>query len=70
MAIHRKNSLVDFLQKMDEQTKRNDTDPFLINEKTTSRYALPVKDNIDYTRSIPDLRSQKVRSSSTSGRPN
>ena len=54
-----KNSLVDFLQKMNEETKRNDSDPFLIIERTTSRYASPVKDNIDYTRSIPDLRSQK-----------
>ena len=54
-----KNSLVDFLQKMNEQTKPNDSDPFLLIERTTSRYALPVKDNIDYTRSIPDLRGAK-----------
>ena len=54
-----KNSLVDFLQKMNEQTKRNDSDPFLIIDRMTSRYALPVKDNIDYTRSIPDLRGAK-----------
>ena len=53
-----KNSLVDFLQKMNEQTKRNDSDPFLVIDRMTSRYALPVKDNIDYTRSIPDLRDQ------------
>ena len=54
-----KNSLVDFLQKMNEQTKRNDSDPFLVIDRMTSRYALPVKDNIDYTRSIPDLRGAK-----------
>ena len=53
-----KNSLVDYLQKMNEQTKPNDSDLFLLVERTTSRYALPVKDNIDYTRSIPDLRGQ------------
>jgi len=54
-----KNSLVDFLQKMDEQTKREESDPFLLIERTTNRYALPVKDNIDYTRSIPDLQGQQ-----------
>ena len=54
-----KNSLVDFLQKMDEQTKRDQFDPYLIIERATNRYALPVKDNIDYTRSIPDLQGQQ-----------
>ena len=34
--------------------------PFLIIDKIASRYAMPIKDNIDYTRSIPDL--QKHRS--------
>ena len=53
-----KNSLVDFLQKMNEQTTRSNSDPFLVIDKMTSRYALPVKDNIDYTRSIPDLGGQ------------
>ena len=28
-------------------------------EENLSRYALPIKDNIDYTRSIPDLRKDK-----------
>lgn len=50
-----KNRLVEELQKMDTD-KRKDRDrisPFL--GRRTSRYALPIRDNIDYTRSISDL---------------
>ena len=54
-----KNKLVDLLQQMSDERSRSQTDPFLLIDKTTSRYALPVKDNIDYTRSIPDLRGQQ-----------
>ena len=54
-----KNSLVDLLQQMSDERSRSHTDPFLLIDKTTSRYALPVKDNIDYTRSIPDLHGQR-----------
>ena len=48
-----KNQIVDLLQKHapDEGAKS----PFLIVDRTTSRYATPIKDNIDFTRSIPDL---------------
>ena len=35
------------------------SDAFFLIDKATSRYALPVKENIDYTRSIPDLRGQE-----------
>ena len=54
-----KNKLVDLLQQMSDERSRIHADPFLVIDRTTSRYALPVKDNIDYTRSIPDLRGQK-----------
>ena len=54
-----KNNLVDLLQKMRDQSNRDQSDPFLLIDRTTSRYALPVKDNIDYTRSIPDLGGAK-----------
>ena len=45
-----KNELVDFLQKIVDDKKRNTVSPYLIIERGTSRYALPIKDNIDYTR--------------------
>ena len=53
-----KNQLVDVLQKWSDR-KRNDPyfPLFLLDQ--LSRYALPVKHNIDYTRSIPDLRKQR-----------
>ena len=55
----RKSQLVDLLQKYgDSKTKDRDF-PFLLIDETVSRYASPVKDNIDYTRSISDLRSQR-----------
>ena len=54
-----KNKLVDLLQDMRDDHDRDQSDPFLLIDRTTSRYALPVKDNIDYTRSIPDLQDQK-----------
>ena len=54
-----KNNLVDLLQKMRDQNNGDPSDPYLLIDRTTSRYALPVKDNIDYTRSIPDLQGQQ-----------
>ena len=54
-----KNKLVDLLQQMSDERSRIHADPLLVIDRTTSRYALPVKDNIDYTRGIPDLRGQK-----------
>ena len=54
-----KNKLVDLLQKMGDEDNRAQSDPFLLIDKTTSRYALPIKDNIDFTRSIPDLQGAK-----------
>lgn len=53
-----KNQLVDMLQKMKDEDK-NKFSPFLIIDKSTSRYAMPIKDNIDYTRSISDFQKRK-----------
>ena len=60
-----KNRLVEMLQQLgDEKSRRLDM-PFLIVDRVASRYAMPVKDNIDYTRSIPELRNRvKIESES------
>ena len=52
-----KNQLVDMLQKMGDDKNRERLSPFLVIDRATSRYALPIKDNIDYTRTISDLRN-------------
>ncbi len=54
-----KNQLVDLLQKLGEGKNRDRVTPFLFIDRTTSRYALPIKDNIDFTRDIPDLLKRK-----------
>ena len=48
-----KNQILDLLQK--HASDEGGESPFLIVDRTTSRYATPIKDNIDFTRSIPDL---------------
>ena len=55
----RKSQLVDLLQKYGDSKGKHEDFPFLLIDETVSRYARPVKDNIDYTRSIPDLRKKK-----------
>ena len=56
-----KNRLVEALQEMgrDRDRKMDRFFPLLIIDKAASRYALPIKDNIDYTRSIPDLQRRQ-----------
>ena len=54
-----KNQLVDMLQKLGDDKNRERNSPYLLIDKATSRYAMPIKDNIDYTRSIPDRRGDK-----------
>ena len=44
---------------MGDDEDRETSFPFLFIDRTTSRYALPIKDNIDYTRSIPDLQKER-----------
>ena len=55
----RKSQLVDLLQKYGDRQSRDPDFPFHLIDEAVSRYALPIKENIDYTRSIPDLRKQK-----------
>lgn len=50
-----KNQIVDLLQKHASDGSTKSPSPYLIVDATTSRYATPIKDNIDFTRSIPDL---------------
>ena len=50
-----KNQLVDLLQKWGDEGSRESVSPFFVIDRSTSRYELPIKDNIDFTRSIPDL---------------
>ena len=54
-----KNQLVDYLQRMSDDKNRDRFSPYIFIDKTTSRYALPIKDNIDYTRDIPTLKGQR-----------
>ena len=56
-----KNQLIDLLQKMGDDKNRDRLSPYRFIDRTTSRYALPIKDNIDYTRNIPDLRGRRSR---------
>ena len=53
-----KNQLVDLLQKMGDDKRQHRLSPYLVIDRATSRYALPIKDNIDYTRSIPERRER------------
>ena len=54
-----KNQLVDYLQRMGDKKDRERMSPYLVIGRTTSRYALPIKDNIDYTRDISNLKRQR-----------
>ncbi|MDE2888945.1 MAG: AAA family ATPase [Gemmatimonadota bacterium] len=54
-----KNQLVDLLQKMGDDKAWGRSSRFMFIDGATSRYALPIKHNIDYTRSIPDLRAKE-----------
>ena len=54
-----KNKLVDILQRMGDDKEKKRFSPYVLIDSSTSRYALPIKDNIDYTRNIPDLKREK-----------
>lgn len=54
-----KNQLVDYLQRMSDDKNRDHISPYIFIDRTTSRYALPIKDNIDYTRDIPTRKGQR-----------
>lgn len=54
-----KSQLVDLLQNLKDGQVNEETAPYLVIERGASRYAMPIKDNIDYTRSLPDLLSDR-----------
>lgn len=54
-----KNRLVELLQKMGDEKDKDRISPFMLIERGASRYALPIKDNIDYTRNISDFVNKK-----------
>ena len=64
-----KNQLVDLLQKLGDDENRRSMTPLLVMDRSTSRYALPIKDNIQFTRSIPDMR-EDVSALADEGLPN
>lgn len=54
-----KNQLVNLLQQWGDDKNKKSPFPFFLVDKAASRYALPIKDNIDYTRSIPELKKRE-----------
>ncbi len=54
-----KNRLVEALQELGKDRERDRFLPFVIIDKLAGRYALPIRDNIDYTRNIFDLQRQR-----------
>ena len=50
-----KSRLVEMLQQIDDQQFRPGRTPLLVVDRIASRYALPVKDNVDFTRSIENI---------------
>ena len=50
---------MDLLQKMGRNKEQDDDAPFLLIDKNTSRYAQPIKDNIDFTRNINDAQRHR-----------
>jgi len=54
-----KNRLVETLQNMGDDKNKDDFSPYILIEKYASRYALPIKDNIDYTRDISRFVKEK-----------
>ena len=54
-----KSQLVDLLQKYGDSRRKDRDLPFDLFDEAVSRYAQPIKDNIDYTRSLPDLRKHR-----------
>jgi ABC-type cobalamin/Fe3+-siderophores transport system ATPase subunit len=53
-----KNRLVETLQKLDNSNRIEKIDPFFLVNKVSSRYAQPIKDNIDYTRDLEFIQKQ------------
>ena len=54
-----KNRLVEMLQQFGDAKQQDREIPLLFMDRLASRYALPIKHNIDYTRNIPELRDRR-----------
>ena len=54
-----KSRLVEMLQQVDDRRGRHGETPMLIVDRIASRYAMPVKDNVDFTRNIENVLSQE-----------
>ena len=52
-----KNRLVEELQRRSDEKTGDRFSPYIFIDKNASRYALPIKDNIDYTRDISNITS-------------
>lgn len=50
-----KSRLVEMLQQIDDQRLPPDRAPLLVVDRMASRYAMPVKDNVDFTRNIENI---------------
>lgn len=53
-----KNRLVELLQKLGDDDEGKRISPYLFINELAGRYALPIKDNIDYTRHLSDASKQ------------
>ncbi len=53
-----KNQLVDILQKLSDHREER-IDPFFLLDESAARYALPIKDNIDFTRDLENIQKRK-----------
>ena len=60
-----RNQMVDLLHKMGNEKDLERYSPLLLLDRATNRCALPIKDNIDYTRSLPDRVKEKSEFHST-----
>ena len=54
-----RNQLVDVLQQLRDGKESDRLSPYLFIDKTTSRYAFPIKENIDFTRGIAALKKER-----------
>ena len=54
-----KNRLVEMLQQVGDAKQQDPEMPFFLVDRMASRYALPIKDNIDYTRNISEFRDNR-----------
>ena len=53
-----KNRLVEALQKLSDD-QEHEIDPFFLLDEGSARYALPIKDNIDFTRDLENIQKRR-----------